>query len=301
MCVLGSVTHHAAQVIVETFDPGLVLELIESYRIDGLVAVPTMLIAMKEHPDFHKRDLSSLKHVACGGATVPASLAVAYEERLGTAFSIVFGQTECSPIASMTVPTDNQIDRSSTLGPPLPHIEVKIIDPQNGGTAPFGQIGEYCTRGYHVMREYNDNPDATAKAIDQDGWLHTGDLASMDSRGYCSIEGRLKDLIIRGGENIYPRELEEVLFSHPSVIDAAVVGLPDPLYGEVVGAFIRAAPGQTPDRETLFAYLRESLSPQKTPTHWFLVDDFPMTGSGKVKKFALRQLWEDGKMDDKSF
>ena len=157
-----------------------------------------------------------------------------------------------------------------------------------------GELGEYCTRGYHVMHEYFDMPEATAKTIDEDGWLHTGDLCSMDERGYCKVEGRLKDMIIRGGENIYPRELEELLFRHPTVGEVAVVGLPDDRYGEIVGAFIRAAPGARPDREELFAYLREHLSPQKTPKNWFLIEDFPLTGSGKIQKFVLRQQWEDG-------
>jgi len=176
----------------------------------------------------------------------------------------------------------------------MPHVEVKIIDTETGETVPVGTIGEYCARGYLVMHGYYEMPDATAETIDADGWLHTGDLASMDERGYLSIEGRLKDMIIRGGENIYPKELEELLFAHPSVAEVAVVGLPDEKWGEVISAFIRPAAGATVDRGELFAYLREHLAPHKTPRHWFQVDGFPLTGSGKIQKFVLRDQWVDG-------
>ncbi|HEY5645918.1 MAG TPA: AMP-binding protein, partial [Pseudomonadales bacterium] len=237
-CVLGAVSHKAPQVVVETFEPGLVLELMEAYRVNAMVGVPTMLIALLEHPSFPERDLSSVRTLSSGGSTVPAALVQRFEEALGATFTIVFGQTECSPVASMTRPDDTLEDKANTLGGAMPNVEVKIIDPETGETVPCGALGEYCTRGYHVMLEYFDNPEATAKTIDSEGWLHTGDLCSMDERGYCKVEGRLKDMIIRGGENIYPRELEELLFKHPSVGEVAVVGLPDERLGEVVGAFI---------------------------------------------------------------
>ena len=195
---------------------------------------------------------------------------------------------------SMTKPNDTLEDKANTLGGPMPNVEVKIIDPDTGKTVPVGQVGEYCTRGYHVMHGYFENDEATAAAIDDDGWLHTGDLCSMDERGYCKIEGRIKDMIIRGGENIYPREIEELLFCHDSVGEVAVVGLPDDRYGEVVGAFVRAAPGQSINKDSLFAYLREHLSPQKTPKHWLSVEEFPLTGSGKIQKFVLKEQWEKG-------
>jgi len=298
LCVLGAVSHRATQIVVETFEPGLVLELMEAYGANAMGGVPTMLIAMIEHPMFAECDLSSVRTVTSGGATVPAALVKRFEEALGATFTIVFGQTECSPVASMTRPNDSLEDKAGTLGGPMPHVEVKIVDPATGETVPHGVLGEYCTRGYHVMVEYFENPDETAKAIDEEGWLHTGDLCSMDARGYCKVEGRLKDMIIRGGENIYPRELEELLFRHPSVGNIAVVGLPDEHLGEVVGAFIRPAPGATPDRNELFAYCREHLSPQKTPKHWYLVDEFPMTGSGKIQKFVLRQRWTEGEFEE---
>jgi fatty-acyl-CoA synthase len=294
ICVLGAVSKATTQVLVETFDPGLVLELIETYGGNAMVGVPTMLIAMTEHPDFSSRNLSTVKALCCGGSTVPANLVKHFEEAMGAPFTIVFGQTECSPVASMTRPDDTLEDKSGTLGGPMPGVEIKIVDPESGATIEQNTIGEYCTRGYHVMHGYFEMEEATAKTIDAQGWLHTGDLCSMDSRGYCKVEGRLKDMIIRGGENIYPREIEELLFQHPSVGEAAVVGLPDERMGEEVGAFLRAAPGKSIDRNTLFDYLREHLSPQKTPRFWFQVDEFPLTGSGKIQKFALREQWQQG-------
>ncbi|TNE40043.1 MAG: AMP-dependent synthetase [Alphaproteobacteria bacterium] len=296
--VLGALSVRATQVLVEQFDPGLVLELIETYKSDALLGVPTMLIAIKEHPDFQNRDISSLQFAMSGGSTVPAPLVRELEDKLGVSFAIVFGQTETSPVSSMTRPDDNIDDKAHTLGPAMPHVEIKIIDPETGETVPLGEKGEYCARGYSVMHEYYDNPEATAKTIDEEGWLHTGDLCSMDARGYTKIEGRLKDMIIRGGENIYPREIEELLFKHDTVGDVAVVGLPDDKFGEVVGAFLRPAPGKTLNREELFAYLRQHLSPQKTPKHWFEVADFPLTGSGKIQKFVLRDQWVEGKFSE---
>jgi fatty-acyl-CoA synthase len=261
-----------------------------------LGAVSTMLVAMMEHASFAAADLSSLKAIYSGGSTVPAAIVTALEQKLGAPFTIVFGQTECSPVALMTWTTDTIADKANTIGTPMPNVEVKIVNPDNGQTVAAGEIGEICTRGYHVMHGYFENAAATAAAIDSDGWLHTGDLGAMDGRGYCTVEGRLKDMIIRGGENIYPRELEELLFRHPSVGDIAVVGLPDPKWGEVVAAFIRPAPGGKIEKEELHNYLREHLAPHKTPRHWFVVDAMPLTGSGKIQKFKLREQWSKGEM-----
>jgi len=201
-------------------------------------------------------------------------------------------------VASMTWPTDALADKAGTIGLPMPGVEVKIIDPDSGATLPVGRVGEYCTRGYHVMAGYFENADATAAAIDADGWLHTGDLCAMDERGYCTVEGRLKDMIIRGGENIYPRELEELLFRHPQVAEVAVVGLPDDKWGEVVAAFIRPAAGATLDKAALADYLRAQLAPHKTPRHWIAVEGFPLTGSGKIQKFKLRESWLQGAFNE---
>lgn len=291
--VLGAVSKKLTQVLLESFDPGLALELNETYRGNAFLGVPTMLLAMLEHPQFKSRDLSSVHSICSGGSTVPAALVKRLETELNSRFTIVFGQTECSPVASMTRADDAAEDKANTIGGPMPNVEVKIINPQTGETLPVGAVGEYCTRGYHVMLGYFENPEATEAAIDADGWLHTGDLCAMDERGYCSVEGRLKDMIIRGGENIYPREIEELLFQHPAVADAAIVGLPDERFGEIVAAFIRDADADHPASDAeLHDYCREHLSPQKTPKVWRRIDSFPLTGSGKVQKFALRELWE---------
>jgi fatty-acyl-CoA synthase len=297
-CVLGAVSLRATQVLVEAFEPGLVLELFDTYGGAAMVGVPTMLIAMTEHPGFSATDLSKVQGICSGGSLVPEALVRRFEQQLGAPFTIVFGQTECSPVASMTRPDDSVEDKAGTIGTPMPHVEVKIIDPASGATLPVGQVGEYCTRGYHVMHGYFENPEATAAAIDADGWLHTGDLCAMDSRGYCTVEGRLKDMIIRGGENIYPKELEELLFKHPSVAEVAVVGLPDAKWGEQVAAFLRPKPGQAIDKDALIAYMREHLAPHKTPRHWFRLDAFPLTGSGKIQKFKLREGWAKGEFSE---
>jgi fatty-acyl-CoA synthase len=296
--VLGCASKHLTQVLVREFEPGLVIELSQTYKSNTMLGVPTMLVAILEHSDFADADLSSLKALCSGGSLVPEHLVRTFEEKLGAPFTIVFGQTECSPVASMTRPTDTIEDKAGTIGPPMPNVEVRIVDPESGETLPIGEVGEYVTRGYHVMHEYFEMPEATAETIDADGWLHTGDLAAMDDRGYCTVEGRLKDMIIRGGENIYPKELEELLFAHEAVGEVAIVGLPDDNWGETVGAFIRPAPGTTVDKQQLFNYLREHLAPQKTPRQWFAVDEFPFTGSGKIQKFKLRQQWIDGEWDE---
>jgi fatty-acyl-CoA synthase len=295
-CVLGAVSRAATQVLLEAFEPGLVLELFATYRGNAMVGVPTMLVAMLEHPGFASTDLSSVKAICSGGSTVPATLVRLFEQKLGAPFTIVFGQTECSPVAAMTHTTDSIEDKAGTIGPPLPNMETRIINPDTGKTVAIGEIGELCTRGYHVMLGYFDMPEATAAAIDDDGWLHTGDLCAMDARGYCTVEGRLKDMIIRGGENIYPRELEELLFRHPKIGEVAVVGLPHEKWGEEVAAFIRPAPGAVIDKEELSAYMRASLAPHKTPKHWFTVAAFPLTGSGKIQKFKLREFWAKGEV-----
>src|SRR5205807_8956947 len=232
---------------------------------------------MLEHPSFATTDLSSIEAICSGGSTVPATLVTLLEQKLGAPLTIVFGQTECSPVATMTMTTDTIEDKAGTIGLPLPNVEAKIVNPDTGKTVPIGEIGEFCTRGYHIMLGYFEMPEATAAAIDADGWLHTGDLCAMDARGYCTVEGRLKDMIIRGGENIYPRELEELLFRHPKVSEVAVIGVPHERWGEEVAAFIRAAPGATITKEELIDYMRASLAPHKTPTPRTGVDAFPLT------------------------
>ena len=289
-CLLGAglPQFDCCHVLVPYFDPGLVLEVCESEGATALAGVPTMLIALMEHPDFRGRDLSRLVGVVSGGSTVPAELVRRIEATLGVGFTIQFGMTETSPTITQTWPHDSPEDKAETIGQPLPQAEVKIVDPATREMVAPGVAGELWVRGYQVMKGYFDRPAETADAI-VEGWMRTGDLCSMDERGYCRVEGRLKDMIIRGGENIYPREIEELLFRHPGVAEVAVVGIPDARWGEQVVAFIRPAVGQSPREEDLFAYCRESLSPQKTPQRWVFADGFPMTPSGKIQKFALRE------------
>ena len=290
MGVLGTVQSLAVDVPVLAFDPALVLELLEAERAVVFGGVPTMMIAMLGHPDFGRRDLSSLRAAVSGGSPVPADLVREVEARLGVRFSIVFGTTECSPLVTQVKLDDSDQDRAETLGTPLPQTEVMIAGVGGGGPVPVGQPGELCARGYLVMRGYHDAPEATAATIDADGWYHTGDLASLDGRGYLRIEGRIKDMIIRGGENIYPREIEDALFAHPAVAEAVVIGVPDETWGEVVAAYVRLAPGQPASSPgDLRAYCREHLAPYKTPQHWVFVEAFPMTPSGKIQKYKLRE------------
>jgi fatty-acyl-CoA synthase len=289
MSVLGAVVTRGTLILPPYFDPGLMLELIAAERPATVLGVPTMLIGMLDHPGFRPGRHAIGTAVATGGAVVPPALVGRVEAAFGAPVSIVFAQTEASPVITQTSPQDTAEDRAHTLGRPLPQTEVKITDPASGQTVAPGVIGEVCTRGYHVMTGYFRDPEKTAAAIDADGWLHTGDLASMDERGYCQIAGRLKDMIIRGGENIYPREIEQILFGHPAVADVAVVGVPDPKWGEQVAAFVRPAPGQTPNPDELFAYCRGHLAPHKTPRYWTMLEEFPLTPSGKIQKFVLRE------------
>ena len=289
MSVLGAAVTRGTLILPPYFDPGLMLELVAAERPGILLGAPTMFIMMLDHPDLATTDISSVRQLLTGGAVVPPALAGRVEAEFGAPLSIVFAQTEASPVITQTAPQDTAEDRAHTLGRPLPQTEVKIVDPASGQTVAPGVIGELCTRGYHVMTGYFRDPDKTAAAIDADGWLHTGDLASMDERGYCQIGGRLKDMVIRGGENIYPREIEQVLFEHPTVADVAVVGVPDAKWGEQVAAFVRPAPGRTPDPAELFAYCREHLAPHKTPRYWTVLEEFPQTPSGKIQKFVLRE------------
>jgi fatty-acyl-CoA synthase len=286
---LGPLQCRAAQILVPAFDPGLVLELIEAERANVMFAVPTMLIALLEHPDFARRDLSSWRCASSGGAPVPLELALRIEKRTPAMVAVAYGTTECCPGITMARLDDTLEDRTNTLGTPALQTEVKICAPLTHEPVAPGQVGELCARGYMVMAGYNEQPEATAAAIDAEGWYHTGDLASMDERGYLRIEGRLKDMIIRGGENIYPREIEELLFAHPDVADVAVVGAPDQRWGEVVAAFIRPASGRVPNEAELRDYCRAHLAPYKCPQRWIFLDTFPLTPSGKIQKFKLRE------------
>ncbi|MGY1636905.1 AMP-binding protein [Geodermatophilus sp. SYSU D00742] len=288
LATLSAVASQGTQVLMPSFDPGLHLRLIEEEHSVGVAGVPTMLLALLAHPALPGTDTSSVRWALSGGAPVPPLLVRRMEQTLGVPMHIIYAQTEASPGITMTRSDDAADDRAETLGRPLPATEVRIVDPADGATVAPGRVGELCTRGYHVMTGYFDSPEQTAAVIDGDGWLHTGDLASMDERGYCRIAGRLKEMIIRGGENIYPREIEDVLFAHPGVAEVAVVGVPDPVWGEQVAAFVRPAAGSRPTEADLVAHCRQHLAPHKTPRHWRFVDGFPLTGSGKIQKYRLR-------------
>lgn len=288
--VLGTLgaTWACAPHVVLAFEPARTLEAISVERAGLLSAAPTLLHAMLEHPAFAGADLGALEVVMTGGSTVEPSFVRRVESAFGARLSITFGMTETCGAAMVTDPDDSQADRETTVGRPLDHTEVRITDPDTGEEVAPGVTGELCLRGERITRGYHDLPEETAKAIDSDGWLHSGDLASMDRRGYVRVEGRLKDMIKRGGENIAPAEVEACLAEHPSVAEAAVVGLADERWGEVVVAYVRLAEGARPDVDALVAHCRERLASFKLPRRWAFVDAMPLTASGKVRRNELR-------------
>ncbi len=270
------------------FDPLKAMQIISTERCTFSGGVPTMLLAMLQHPDFSKYDLSSLSGVVCAGAPVPVFLMEQVKERIGADCVIAFGQTENTGAITLTLRSDPFELKSATVGLPLPHVEVKIIDPATGEVVPVGERGELCARGWLVMQGYYNMPEKSAEAVDADRWLHTGDLATMDARGYINIVGRLKDMVIRGGENIFPREIEEFLIRHPKVADVAVLGVPDAFWGEELLAVVKAKDGETVTEEELRAFCAGQIAKQKIPRYFQFVTDYPMTASGKVQKFILR-------------
>jgi len=296
--VLGCVTTRSTYVLPLLFDPALMLAAIERERADRALGVPTMLIALLEQQRKSNYDLSCLRTMLCGGAPVPVELLRRVKQGLGCDLSTVYGQTELSPIVCQTSPDDTLEDKANSSGRPLWQLEVRIVDPASGEILAPGLEGEIQARGYQSMIGYFNMPEATAATISSDGWLRTGDLGTMDDRGYIQITGRLRDMIIRGGENVYPREIEAVLFEHPAVADVAVFGIPDDHWGEVVGAAVRASdPEKPPTTSELQAQCRATLAPFKTPTEWFICAEFPLTGSGKVQKFKLREQLKSGSLD----
>ena len=291
---LGSVSVGASVYLAPIFDPAMIANVIERERATCVFGVPTMLIALIETVRQTGQDVSSVRRVFSGGAMVAPELVKQSEAVLGAVVQIVYGQTEASPVITMAWPDDALEDLTETIGQPLDHVEVSIRNPQSNAVLPVGEQGEICARGYLVMTGYNDNPEATAAAIDQDSWLHTGDLGRMDARGFVRITGRVKEMIIRGGENLFPAEIENAMLEHDAVTEVAVVGVADEKWGEQVACFMRAAGDARPDGEALKAFIRERLSPQKTPVYWVYVDEWPLTGSGKIQKFKLREAFEKG-------
>ena len=288
---LGCVTHGTTMIYpAEAFDPGLTLQAVAQERATGLYGVPTMFIAMLDHPQRASFDLSSLRTGIMAGATCPIEVMrrVISEMHMGEV-QIAYGMTETSPVSIQTGPADELELRVTTVGRTQPQLESKLIDAA-GNTVARGEIGELCTRGYSVMLGYWNNPQATADAIDGDGWMHTGDLAQMDEQGYVRIVGRNKDMIIRGGENIYPRELEEFFFTHPAVADVQVVGIPDAKYGEEIVAWIKFHPGHTANELELQTWCKSRIAHFKAPRFFKFVDAFPMTVTGKIQKFKMREI-----------
>jgi fatty-acyl-CoA synthase len=291
-CVLGVLSAlyaGGALLPLLAFDPVKALDTIANEQCIQFGGVPTMLIAMLQHPHSKEVDLSSLKKVFSGGSPVPVALMEQVSDQWGANVGIVFGQTEASPTITQTFNDDSFELKAATVGKPLPHTDVKIINPQTGEVLPCGERGELCCRGYLVMQGYYNMPEKTAEAIDKEGWLHTGDLATMSKDGYVNIVGRLKDMVIRGGENLFPTEIEEFLIRHPKVADVQVLGVPDAFFGEELLAVVMPKAGETITEEELREYCKGTISHQKIPRYFKFVTSYPMTASGKVQKFVLRE------------
>ena len=287
---LGATSNGATIVIpAPAFDPAATLQAVQDERCTSLYGVPTMFIAELGLADFADYDLSSLRTGIMAGAPCPVEVMQRVVGEMGMAeVTIMYGMTETSPVSTMTRRTDEIERRVSTVGTVMPHVEVQVIDPVTLLTVPRETPGELCTRGYSVMLGYWDAPEQTAASIDRAGWMHTGDLATMDADGYVAIVGRIKDMVIRGGENVYPREIEEYLYSHPAIDDVQVIGVPDPKYGEELMAWVRLRPGASLTIDELRAYCQGKLAHYKVPRYLHLTDEFPMTVTGKIRKVEMR-------------
>ena len=292
---LACLTHGAAIVYPnDGFDPLTVLQTVQDERCTGLHGVPTMFIAELDHPRFAEFNLSTLRTGIMAGSPCPTEVMKRVVEQMNLReITIAYGMTETSPVSCQSS-TDTPLDkRVSTVGQVQPHLEIKIVDPETGATVPRGERGEFCTKGYSVMHGYWEDPAKTHEAIDADGWMHTGDLATMDAEGYVNIVGRIKDMVIRGGENIYPREIEEFLYRHPQVQDVQVVGVPDQKYGEELCAWIIAKPGTKPTEDDIRAFCKGQIAHYKVPRYIRFVTSFPMTVTGKIQKFKIRDEMKD--------
>lgn len=294
MTTLGCLQTVGRHLIFKIFDPIAVLRQTELQSAEMVLGVPTMHVALMEALAQQTFDVSSVQMAISGGSMVAPELVRNVRETFGCEFETVYGQTETSPLITQHHATDTLEDICNTIGQPMPQTAVSIRSVGDNAIVPIGEVGEICVRGYLTMHGYHANEEATKATIDADGWLHTGDLGTMDERGYLRITGRVKEMIIRGGENLFPAEIENVLLEHPSVAEVAVVGLPDDKWGEIVACFARAEPGQQIDPGELRAHCREHISPQKTPAVWCAVEGFPLTGSGKIQKFALRDQYLAG-------
>jgi fatty-acyl-CoA synthase len=289
---LGCTTHGACIVVpAPAFEPGATLEAVQEERCSSLYGVPTMFIAELDHPEFDSFDLSNLRTGIMAGSPCPVEVMRKVIEKMNMQeVTICYGMTETSPVSTQTRADDDVERRVSTVGRVHPHVEVKLVDPATDACVARGEPGELCTRGYSVMLGYWEEPEKTADAIDRAGWMHTGDLATMDDADYVKIVGRSKDMIIRGGENVYPREIEEFLYTHPEVADVQVVGLPDERYGEEIAAFVIVREGAELDTDAVREFCRGRIAHYKVPRYVIAVDEFPMTVTGKIQKFRIRDI-----------
>jgi fatty-acyl-CoA synthase len=289
---LAALTHGACIVLPgDSFDAGAVLETVQEERCAALHGVPTMFIAELEHPDFGSFDLTTLRTGIVAGSPCPVEVMKQVIERMHmTEVTICYGMTETSPVSFQSMPDDDLEHRVATVGAIHPHVEAKVVDPSTGAVLPRGGSGELCTRGYLVMRGYWNDAEATHKAVDPAGWMHTGDLAVMRDDGYANIVGRIKDMIIRGGENIYPREIEEFLFTNPMIADVQVIGVPDPRYGEEVCAWVRLKGGVETTEHEIREFCRGKIATYKIPRYVRFTDEFPMTVTGKIQRYRMREI-----------
>jgi len=288
---LGCTSHGATMVIPgDAFDPEAVLSAVQNEKCTALYGVPTMFIAELDHPEFERFDLSSLRTGVMAGSPCPVEVMKRCIDKMNMReVTICYGMTETSPVSTQTLPTDTIEQRTGTVGQVHPHVEIRIADPETGETVVRGTTGEFCTRGYSVMAGYWNDDEKTARAIDDEGWMHSGDLAVMDEQGYANIVGRIKDMVIRGGENIYPREIEEYLYSHPDILDAQVIGVPDRKYGEELLAAIRLRDGAAISSEDVKDFCKGRIAHYKIPRYVSFVNEYPMTVTGKIQKFKLRE------------
>ena len=290
LATMASLTHATSMVPVDLYSPVKVMDAISREKCTAFHGVPTMYIAMLEHPDFEKYDFSSLRTGIMAGSPCPVKVMEAVVERMNMReITITYGQTEASPATTMTTTDDSLELRVATVGRSMPHVETKIVDPETGRTLGPGEVGEFCSRGYNTMKGYYKMEEATRQVIDKDGWLHSGDLATVDENGYYKITGRIKDMIIRGGENIYPKEIEEFLYTVPEVQDVQVIGVPSKRYGEEVMACVVLKEGCALTEEELKARVAAHMARHKVPKYVAFLDAFPMTASGKIQKFRLRE------------
>jgi fatty-acyl-CoA synthase len=298
---VGAVVRRATHVLAPEWNTALFLDLVQSEGGTYSLLVPTMIEAILAFPDRAKYDLATLKNIVSGAAVVEASLIKRTRSELGSTICNIYGQTEMQGVVTAVHRADSPKDQAETIGQPLPQVEVKIADPETGKVLPLGVQGEICVRGYQNMIGYFNMPDETAKTVKADGWLHSGDLGSMDERGFLKITGRIKDLIIRGGENIYPREIENFLLEHPKIGNVAVIGVPDPYWGEQVGAvIIPKSLDDNPTSAELHDYCRANLAAYKTPRLWYFTNEFPNTETGKLQKFKLLESIKKGALKAES-